>query len=901
LPPAPSYKKNLFMTSQISSLSSSQKITPMMQQWYSCKKISKDAILFFRMGDFYEAFYDDAQLISTVLDLTLTKRQGTPMSGIPHHTIDNYVDKLVSKGHRVAIAEQMEDPKQAKGLVKRDVVRVVTPGTVVNSSLLPDKANNFFAAIDQVGSLFGLSFLDISTGEFRVIELSSKGDLLNEIFRLRPAEFLTSEKVKEKNADLFQDLQLSYSFLHNTQEEWTFDHQSTYQFLSQHFEVHNLDGYGIKGMVPGINAAGALLAHLKDDLRLPIEHIRDIKTYSTSEYMSLDRITQRNLELTESLSDGSKKNTLLAVLDYTQTPMGGRMLRNWVKQPLLSVETIQERQDAVESFMKNPQVSTFLGESLGKVRDMERLIMKVSAEYATPKDLISLSNSLEQVPEIKKTLEACSSKRILEASSQLHDPSSVASLISKAVVEDPPMRISDGNIFREGFHSELDELRVIRRDSKSWIANYQTQLRQETGIKTLRVGYTRVFGYYIEVSKAQAANMPESFHRRQTLVNSERFLSPELKEYESKVLTAEDRISSLETSLFTELRKEVGKSANLIRDIAEAIAFVDCIYSLSEAARNNNYRRPSIDCSNSLDIKGGRHPVIEVTSLTETFIPNDTLMEEEKNRLFIITGPNMAGKSTYIRQVALISIMAQMGSFVPAEKARIGIIDKVFTRIGASDDLSRGQSTFMVEMTETANILNNTTSRSLVILDEIGRGTSTYDGISIAWSVAEYLLTAEGKKAKTLFATHYWELTKMEEKNPAAVNYNVMVRETEEGIVFLHKIVKGGTDKSYGIHVARLAGLPQAVVSRSKDILLHLEENSNQKETFEAPKNKKLVATKIKNNDNEIQLLLFEPTPRKPVRHTSQLLNELKTLDLDSLTPNEAHKKLMELKVLAGK
>ncbi|MFT5318735.1 MAG: DNA mismatch repair protein MutS, partial [Chlamydiales bacterium] len=875
----------------------------MMQQWHSCKKISKDAVLLFRMGDFYEAFYDDAQIIAKAIDLTLTKRQGTPMCGIPHHTVDSYVDKLVSKGFRVAIAEQMEDPRQAKGIVKRDVVRVVTPGTVVNSSLLTDKTNNFFAAIDQLGSLYGLSFLDISTGEFRVIELNNKRDLLNETYRLRPTEFLTSEKFRDKNSELFEEIRHSYSFLHNTQEEWNFDHQTSYNFLTKHFEVHSLDGYGIKGMLPGINAAGALLAYLKDDLRLPIEHIRDIKTYATSEYMSLDRTTQRNLELTESLSDGSKKNTLLEVLDHTLTPMGGRMLRHWVKQPLLSIKIIQNRQDAIESFVSSPHVSNFLGETLNKVRDIERLIMKVSAGYATPKDLVSLRTSLEQVPGIKTTLESCSAKLVQEACSLMEDPSNVASLIATALVDDPPVRVSDGNMFRSGYHEELDELKEISRNGKTWIAKYQAQLREETGIKTLRVGYTRVFGYYIEVSKAQAPNMPESFVRRQTLVNCERFISPELKNYESKVLTAEDKSSSLETSLFNDLRQEVAKSAKPILAIAQAIASIDSLYSLAETARKNHYIRPTVNTSSELNIIDGRHPVIEVSALNKTFIPNDTVMGDNDNSLFIITGPNMAGKSTYIRQVALLTIMAQMGSFVPAKTATIGIVDKVFTRIGASDDLNRGQSTFMVEMTETANILNNATSRSLVILDEIGRGTSTYDGISIAWSVAEYLLTVENKKAKTLFATHYWELTKMEEKIPGAVNYNVMVRETDDGIVFLHKILKGETDKSYGVHVARLAGLPQEVVDRSKEILVHLEENSNRKESFEAPKTKKVLATRIKNNDSEIQLILFEPSTRKKQepKHTSQLLDELKALDLDTITPIQAHRKLMELKALLSK
>lgn len=878
-----------------------QKVTPMMTQWDACKKIAKNAILLFRMGDFYEAFYEDAKLIAKELDLALTQRQGIPMSGVPFHTNESYVDKLISKGHRVAIAEQMETPGQSKGILKREVVRIVSPGTIFNSSLLLENSNNFFAAFDQIGSIYGLAFLDLTTGEFRIIETENERELINETHRLYPSELLSSEKFKEKNINFFQEMEQSCSFLHSVQEEWRFDHQTAYSFLTQHFKVSTLDGFGLKGMLAGINAAGALLAYIQEELHLPIEHIYEMKTYNASEYMSLDKISQKNLELTESLQEGSSHNTLLKILDKTRTPMGGRMLRQWVNRPLLSTKEISLRQDVIHFFIRSPKIALELKAFLKEVKDLERLITKVSSGYATARDLVSLRFSMEQVPKIQALLKGCEEKTLLSSSEKLFDPNNIASLIANALVEAPPIRISDGNTFREGYSKELDEWREIRQNSKSWIANYQSLLRKETGIKTLRVGYTRVFGYYIEVSKGQAHKMPKDFHKRQTLVNTERFISPELKEYESKILSAEDKISSLENEMFTVLRKKTAQSTETVKSIAKTIAHIDCLHSLSEIAKKNNYIRPILDNESSLYIKDGRHPVIEISSLDKTFIPNDVIMDD-KNRLFIITGPNMAGKSTYIRQAALIVIMAQIGSFVPASEAKIGIVDKVFTRIGASDDLSRGQSTFMVEMTETANILNNATSRSLVILDEIGRGTSTYDGISIAWAVAEYLLTAKGQIAKTLFATHYWELTKMEDLIPGAVNYNVSVKENKEDILFLHKIVKGGTDKSYGIHVARLAGLPLEAINRSQEILSLLEGNNNRKKHFSGLDKNKLMATKIKGNDNEIQLLLFEPSNKKPSPESeSPIISTLEKIDVNALSPMEALIKLSELKSLINK
>jgi DNA mismatch repair protein MutS len=834
------------------------KTTPMMAQWQACKQFAKDAVLLFRMGDFYEAFYEDAMVLSKELEVVLTKRQDVPMSGVPHHTCEGYIDKLVSKGYRVAVAEQTEDPKKAKGIVKREVVRVVTPGTVVNSGLLQEKANNFIASICQVGSLYGLAFLDLTTAEFKVIEFEDLRDLQNELFRIHPAELVVPEKFHAKHATFFAELRQNHAFLVNPLEDWRYEHQLTYNFLTSHFKVHTLDGFGLKGLIPAVNAAGALLVYLKDILCHSIDHIADIQPYSTAHYMVLDRMTLRNLELTESLNDGSRRNTLLEVLDHTQTPMGGRLLRQWIKQPLLHLPEIHKRHATIHALLAQPNLLERLAQQMDRIRDLERLMMKVSSGYASPRDLLAFAHSFEPLPAIKSLLTSANHPLLNEVEQQLESFPHMTALILRALTDEPPVRLSDGNVIRDGFHAELDELRTLSRDSKTWLAKYQNDLREQTGIKTIKVGYNRMFGYYIEVSKGQSEKMPATFIRRQTLVNAERFVTPELKEYESKVLTAEERIGAIETELFNQLRTEVAKHSQPVMRVAQQIARLDALASFASAAKLNHYVCPIVEDSPVLHIVAGRHPVIEAANREEKFVPNDTYLDHQDQRMLIITGPNMAGKSTYIRQVALLTMMAQIGSFVPASEARIGLVDKVFTRIGASDDLSRGQSTFMVEMTETSNILHNATARSLVILDEIGRGTSTYDGISIAWAVAEYLLTAEGKTAKSLFATHYWELTKLEGKIPGAVNYSIAVREAEDQIIFLRKIVKGGTDKSYGIHVARLAGMPAWVIGRSKEILAHLEENANPKSAFEPEKPRKLPPVKPKKQAlNEFQLFLF--------------------------------------------
>jgi DNA mismatch repair protein MutS len=862
-----------------------QKISPMMTQWHACKKSVPDAILLFRLGDFYEAFYEDAILISEQLDLTLTKRQEIPMAGVPFHTSEAYVDKLVAKGYRIAIAEQMEDPRAVKGLVKREIVRVVTPGTVINSTLLTDKSNNYLACIAQVGETHGLSVLDLTTADFKAMEFNGCKELIDELCRLHPKEILIAEKWNKKHEAFIEEIKGQFEPTINIKEDWHFEHSHACDVLLRHFRVHNLDGFGLKGMVAAINASGTILHYVHEDLNLSIEHIKSIATEHLNRYMLLDRSTQKHLELFESLHDGKKKHTLLQCIDRTVTPMGGRLLKRWLTHPLLDIDEIRLRQDAVSAFLQSWQKSLEIRVHLSEIRDLERLMMRIETGYASPRDLAGLRFSLEHVAPLFQLLTPFAETILMQAKQNLTDVTAIVDKIRKTLVDAPPLRLSDGGIFRSGFHPELDELKSLQNDSHAWIARYQVQLKEQTQIKTLKVGYTKAFGYYIEVSRGQSDKIPGSFQRRQTLVNAERFITSELKEFEHKMLHAEEKIAALEYEFFNSLRKEAASFSPQVRAIAAAVAILDCLLSFAEIARTHNYVRPLVDESEILHVEQGRHPVIEATIGTETFIPNDVFLDRQKEQLYLITGPNMAGKSTFIRQVALIAILAQIGSFVPAVRAHLGIIDKVFSRIGASDDLSRGQSTFMVEMTETANILHNTTNRSLVILDEIGRGTSTYDGISIAWAVAEYLLLQPQKRAKTLFATHYWELTELESLIPGAVNYNVAVHESDRGIVFLRKILKGGTDKSYGIHVAKLAGLPHIVINRAREILQKLEKNAGR--TCDSEPN-------AKQQQLQKQLSLFSSFNEDS--RLKAIASELKNLDPNHLTPMEAFKKITDWK-----
>jgi len=848
--------------------------TPMMQQWHACKKQAKDALLFFRLGDFYEAFYEDAILISKEIGVTLTKRQETPMCGVPFHSSESYIDQLLEKGFKVAIAEQVEDAKQTKTLVKREVVRIITPGSITHSSLLKDKSNNFFVSLVQIGSVYGLALIDLSTSDFTVLELESKQALLDELCKQKPAEFLVSQKFIQDHASLFAEIEQVFTFVLTEKEAWHFDPQSALHALQHHFQIQSLDGYGLRGMTAAIAAAGALLTHLQDALHLDIAHLKTIQKDSLDGFLSIDRTTMRHLELLEPLHDAKGKNTLFDLLDFTLTPMGGRLLANWIKRPLFSLSDIEQRQLAIEELIVNPDVQFGLRKALERIKDLERLIMRISNSSAGPRDLISLSLSLASAMQAKEELKILRSPLMKNLFTQLHNMSDLIGSIEKAIHENPPLRASDTGIFKEGYNEELDEYHSIRTNSKDWLTRYQQDLRESTQIKTLKVGYTRVFGYYIEVSKAQAKNMPEDFQRRQTLVNGERFISTALKEFEYKILGAEDKIKALESKLYEAFLKMVSESCQKVQEIARALAQIDSLSALAFAARQYNYVKPTLDESDRIEIRQGRHPIIDQALAVSAFIPNDTFLDSKTNQLLLITGPNMAGKSTYIRQVALIVILAQIGSFVPAESAHIGLVDQVFTRIGASDDLARGQSTFMVEMTETANILRHATSRSLVILDEIGRGTSTYDGIAIAWSVAEYLLTEKNRQAKTLFATHYWELTQLEKEYTQAKNFQVAVKETPEGIVFLHQIIRGDTDRSYGIHVARLAGLPFEALQSAQRRLSSLEKNHR-------------VQKKVKPRD---QFNLFEDLPKE-----NPLLKELKDLNLNTLSPMQAQQKLFEL------
>lgn len=849
-----------------------------MAQWHHCKKQAGNALLLFRLGDFYEAFENDAVLLSKQLDITLTKRQDIPMAGIPFHTSDTYIDKLVAKGYRIAIAEQLEDPQSVKGILKREVVKIITPGTIVHSNLLSAKSNNFLSCFIQINEAFGLAVLDVTTSEFRVMEFEDKKQLFDELSRIQPKELLLPEKWIIQHPHFLEEIDRQFKPAIHIKEAWHFEHKHACNVLLRHFKVNSLDGFGLTGMIAAINAAGAILHYVQDELNLPIQHIKNIKKEYLSSYMLLDRTTQKHLELFQSIQDIHSSHTLLQVIDYTFTPMGGRLLKYWLAHPLLDLAEIQQRQEGIEELLSKWQLSGQIFEHLKEIRDLERLIMRIETDYATPRDLGVFRLSLEQISPIFHIFENhFTSQLITKNKTHLKDVSDLVQLLQKALIDTPPLKLKEADIFRSGFSEELDHLQSIKQDSHNWIAQYQMQLRQETQIKNLKVGYTKAFGFFIELSRGKTEKIPSSFQRRQTLVNAERFTTLELKEYEHKILYIEERICALEYALFTQLKKQITEYAPSIYLIARAIAEIDVICSLAQVAKFHKYIKPTVNSSDLFHIEEGRHPLIETVMKKELFIPNDVLLNATNHRLHLITGPNMAGKSTFIRQVALIAILAQMGSFVPAKSATIGIIDQVFSRIGASDDLAKGLSTFMVEMTETANILNNATDRSLVILDEIGRGTSTYDGISIAWSVAEYLLTQPGKQAKTLFATHFWELTELEQRIPGAVNYSVSAHESENKIIFLYKVIRGSTDKSYGIHVARLAGLPYLVVKRAQQMLKGLEQTS-------------IKMTKPK---AEKQLCLFI---NSEIENKPDILGELKEIEPNNLTPLAALQKLIDWK-----
>ncbi|MCM0082217.1 DNA mismatch repair protein MutS [Geomonas sp. Red32] len=863
-------------------------MTPMMRQYLEIKADYPDAILFFRMGDFYEMFLEDAVKASRILGITLTSRnkssQGdeVPLCGVPFHSCAPYIAKLVEAGEKVAICEQTEDPKLAKGIVKREVVKVVTPGLVVEDVSLSPKENNYLLAIACEGERYGIAYLDLSTGEFRVTELNGLTAVLAEAACVAPREVILPSRFRDepKGKGLTQlgiDRTLTYF------EEWVYDADYAKRLMANQFKGATPASLGLDALPVAVVAAGAALHHLLETQKGNAPHLTGITPYSDSEHLLLDENTRRNLELTATISEGKRRGSLLGLMDRTVTAMGGRKLRQWINYPLMDLGKIVQRQDAVEELLQAPGVRSELRELLDGVYDLERLNCRISLASASAKDLASLKVSLERIPAIKERIAEFASPLLMELDAATDPLPEICELIGRAIVENPPFVLREGGIIADGYHEELDELRAISREGKGFIARLEAKEKARTGINSLKIRYNKVFGYYIEITKANVGAVPEDYLRRQTLTNAERYITPELKEYEEKVLGAEERIRDLEFALFQEVREAAAAQGERLSRTADRLATLDVLVSLSELAHDRSYCRPEMHEGSELSITEGRHPVIEEIHASERFVPNDTLLDNGENQLIIITGPNMAGKSTFMRQVALVTLMAQMGSFVPADRARIPLVDRIFTRVGASDNLAKGLSTFMVEMMESAAILRNATPKSLVILDEIGRGTSTFDGVSIAWAVAEFLHDNKLHAAKTLFATHYHELTELAVTRPGIKNFNIAVREWNERIIFLRKIVPGGASHSYGIQVARLAGLPQPVIERAKEILLNLEKGEYGEGGLpRLARGKKAPA-------QSPQLSLFASSD-EPLRE------RLKTVDVHTLTPLEALNLVDELK-----
>ena len=846
------------------------KLTPMMQQYRSAKaEIPADAILLFRLGDFYEMFFEDAVKASAIMELTLTKRQGYPMCGFPWHQLDAQLPRLLNAGVKVAIADQMEDPKLAKGIVKRAITRIITPGTVIDSSVLKPQVSNFLTALNWEKKRCALAALDISTGVFNVTEFDSVSQLESELVRLAAHECLVPDGVLEKWKLDGKLPAVRGNMMFTEVESWIFANDFARDALLRHFAVLSLDGLGCRELTAGIGAAAAVLHYASENLRQEIGHISKLKVCRPGNFMELDAISQRNLELVEPMYGSDKSVTLLGALDKTGTPMGSRLLRDWILRPLYDKNEIDSRLDAVEVLRDDPLALSEIVETLNVVRDLERITGRLNLGNANARDLAALAVSLNILPGLKALLEEFDAPLLRETECQIVPQPELADEIIRALNDELPLTISDGGIIRSGYHAGLDELRSAASEGKGWLADIQNREQERTGIKSLKVKYNSVFGYYIEVSKSNLALVPDDYVRKQTLVNAERFITPELKELESKILGAEEKAKALEVELFQQLRQMALEHTLEIQNTARQIAVLDVIASFAECARERRYVRPVISEGDRLVIKGGRHPVLELNMQSESFVPNDCLLDGDAHRMMLITGPNMAGKSTYIRQTALLAVMAQIGSFIPADSAEIGLIDRIFTRVGAADDLARGQSTFMVEMVETANILNYATNRSLVILDEIGRGTSTFDGLSIAWAVAEFLHDDEHCRCRTQFATHYHELTQLAEEKRGVNNYNIAVREYGDKIIFLRQIVPGATDRSYGIHVAQLAGLPKAVIKRAGEILNDLECSSNSPRTapVAAESNlsdiarrqriRKMPLNAGKNSENDGQMRLF--------------------------------------------
>lgn len=862
-----------------------EKLTPMMQQYMETKNQYKDCILFYRLGDFYEMFFDDALCVTKELELTLTGKscgldERAPMCGVPFHSAESYINRLVERGYKVAICEQVEDPKSAKGLVKREVIRVVTPGTNSFTSSLDETRNNYLMGIVSIEGKFGISVVDVTTGEYLMTEVDSVSKLLDEINKFTPSEIICNDTFYISGVDM-NDLSSRLGIVISPLDPSYFDKDSCQRALCRHFKVSTLEGLGFKEYAIGTIAAGSIMQYLEETQKCSLAHISHLLPYHIGKYMLLDRNTRRNLELVETLREKQKRGSLLWVLDKTKTAMGARKLRSSLEQPLIDKETILQRYDAIDELNQDVITREELREYLNPVYDLERLLSKISYKTVNPRDMIALESSLSMLPHIRLLCSNFKSDLFQDFTQNLDPLEDVYQLIHSAIVEEPPISVREGGIFKNGFNEEIDHLRNAKTEGKNWLADLETTEKEQTGIKNLRIKYNKVFGYYLEVTKSFVNQVPDTWIRKQTLTNAERYTTPELKEMEDTILGAEDRLYNLEYAVFCQLREEIFQQMDRIQQTASVIASIDMIASLAYVAEHNHYVRPKLNNKGILRIKDGRHPVIEQMIAHDMFIPNDTFLDEDSHRLVIITGPNMAGKSTYMRQTALIVLMAQLGSFVPASQADISLVDRIFTRVGASDDLASGQSTFMVEMTEVANILHNATKNSLIILDEIGRGTSTFDGLSIAWSVVEHIVDKKLIGAKTLFATHYHELTELEGKLEGVQNYCIAVKEDGEDIVFLRKIVKGGADKSYGIQVAKLAGVPEQVLIRAREIADQLENKDAL--SLDGVVNQMAVSSPGEKTMN--QLSIFDTMGND---QTDDILFELRDIDLSRVTPMDA-------------
>ncbi len=869
------------------SMKVTQDDTPMMQQYRGIKKEYSDSILFFRMGDFYEMFNEDAKTASGILQIALTARNKksnpVPMCGIPHHSANIYITKLLKAGKKVAICEQTEDPKQAKGLVKREVVRVITPGTILDDNILDPKKDQFIASIYFGKNQIGLAALDVSTGVFKVTQIDGENSLAllaDELQKLDPKEIIIPSLIKEESRPW---LPAGEVFVH-TGEDWTFSFSEAYRNLIEHFKTQSLEGFGCENMESAISSAGALIHYLRETQKSSMEHITTLAPFPIHDYMAVDQCTLASLELVQS-SEGSRKNSLLDLLDLSQTPMGARRIREWILKPLIDAEKIRERLRIVADFKDNPTERKHLRDLLKQIFDLERLLGRITLSACNARDLIALKTSLEVFPDLSDALKSFDSRPLQEYLETWDNLESVHDLIDQNIMDDPPLSLKEGNLIKAGCNEELDRLKSITRQGKNWIASLEQEEKEKTGIPVLKVGFNKIYGYYIEITKKHSDRVPAEYIRKQSLVNAERYISPKLKEYEEEITGAEEKIFTIEQTLFEEIRATVSLAGSRIQGMARTISEIDALSSFAEIAHRYNYCQPEFTTNSSLIIENGRHPLIEQIDPTVRFISNDTFLDSVEQQIMIITGPNMAGKSTYLRQVALITLMAQIGSFVPADKVSLKITDRIFSRVGAQDHLLKGQSTFMVEMNETANILNNATPDSLIILDEIGRGTSTFDGISIAWAIVEFLHKADqGGGPKTLFATHYHELTDLSRVLPGVKNFNVQIKEWNDEIIFLRKIVPGGTDKSYGIQVARLAGLPKKVLERAHEVLFNLE----QSEFDEVGVPKISHSESHENQPSSGQLGLF-PDPENP------LIQKLRKVDPNELSPREALEVLFEL------